>query len=116
MKETFKMRHNKFFAIIACVNVFLVCLCDSNQKQEKAEQIKLTQDKTITVDTTKSKVTTSQPLFLRLLQQHPILYQLLQRLFVGASIFPGVSSIKSSSLPDSAESGLWAKSEEEKKA
>lgn len=53
------MRHNKFFTIIACVNVFLICSCGSHPKQEKAEQIKLTQEKTINVDTAKSKTVQS---------------------------------------------------------
>jgi hypothetical protein len=55
MKGLFKMRHIKFYAIIAFVNVFLICFCDSHQKQEKAEQIKLTQKKTRTIDTIKNK-------------------------------------------------------------
>ena len=53
------MRHNKFFAIITCVNMFLICFCGSHQKQEKAEQIKSTQDKTINIDTAKSKTVQS---------------------------------------------------------
>jgi hypothetical protein len=53
------MRHIKFIATIACVNAFLICFCTSHQKQDKVEQVKLTQDKTITIDTTKDKTVQS---------------------------------------------------------